>query len=341
MTPLASLALPPFRAANLLRSAHLMTVFGARARKESARLAALSTDRVVRIDDETRVRVRLTRPGAPRPTLVLVHGLVGDDSSPYMIGCAEKALAAGLDVARINLRNCGGTEALTTSVYHGGITADVAGTCRALVADGVEQLVVAGFSLGGGIVLRWAGELGEDVPEWLAGVVAVSPAVDFELAARACEAGRFARIYQRMFVASLKEILARKHELFPERFPDPRGVPIRTLREFDDRYTSRLSGFVGVEDYYAQASARPLLGRIRVPSAILAAQDDPLVPPASFDEVRGGALPAIRFIATEHGGHCGFVGARPAILAGQRDLDRFWAESRVVQLTRSLLQGAC
>lgn len=339
---LHDLELPPFRAAPLLRSAHLQTMFGSRARKESAALERASFDRVVEVDAETRIRVRLSRSevDAPRPTLVLVHGLVGDDRSPYMIGCAEAALASGLDVARLNLRNCGGTEAMSTSCYHGAITADVAAACRDLATtDGVKAMVVAGFSLGGGIVLRWAGLLGDDGPDYLRAFCGVSPAVDFDLASKACETDRLTKIYQRLFVNDLKELLARKHALFPDRFPDPTGVRVRTLREFDDRYTSRLSGFQGVEDYYAKASARPHLPNIARPTLVIAAADDPLVPPESFGDIDRGQNAHIRFEAPENGGHCAYVAAKPAVVAGQRDSTRFWAEQRVVQVARSVLLG--
>jgi predicted alpha/beta-fold hydrolase len=247
-----------------------------------------------------------------------------------MLGTADKALAAGWNAVRLNIRNCGGTEHMGPDLYHSGMSSDVAAVVRHLVeVERLEEIAVVGFSLGGNLVLKKAGEWGPDAPEALVGVASVSPAVDLSASAARREA-RENLFYQARFVRSLRRRMQHKDHLFPARYDVSRLRGMRTVREYDDRYIAPIYGFRDAEDYYERASARHVLGRIGVPALLVHAADDPFIPVT--DRVREAveANPLARFVVTDRGGHVGFVAAEPA---GE---DRHWAENRVVEFLKVL-----
>jgi len=264
------------------------------------------------------------------PTLVLLHGLEGSSESVYMLGTAAKAFAAGFNTVRVNMRNCGGTEHLTPTLYHSGLSSDIRAITRELIGqDKLPRLYLCGFSMGGNIILKLAGELGAHAPSELCAVAAVSPSLDLRACALAIEHSSN-RIYRRRFVRSLHRRLTRKAELFPERYNTADLPRVRTVREFDDAYTAPHAGFRDAEDYYAQSSALQFLGDVHRPTLIVHAQDDPFVPFASFTHRNVAANSRVILLAPPAGGHVGFVAAR----SGVTSEDRFWAENRVVEFCR-------
>ncbi|MBA3240411.1 MAG: alpha/beta fold hydrolase [Acidobacteria bacterium] len=268
------------------------------------------------------------------PTLVLVHGLEGSSRSHYMRGTARKAFTAGLNVVGVNLRNCGDSEHLTETLYHSGMSGDIRRVVEELAEhDGLRTIFVAGFSMGGNIVLKLAGEYGERPPESLAGVCAVSPSLDLSACADRLEQ-RENRIYMSSFLHSLHRRIRRKQRRHPNIY-DARGLrSVRTIREFDERFTAPHAGFRDAADYYAQSSALPLVARIRVPTLILHAADDPLIPASSFLDPSLALNPEVLLVMPPRGGHVAFIA--DAASGGE---DRFWAENRVVEFCR-LLAGA-
>ena len=257
------------------------------------------------------------------PVLVLVHGLEGSSDSNYMHGIAEKAFHRGFHVVRLNQRNCGGTEALTPGLYNSGMSADYRAVFEELAnRDGFQQIFFAGYSMGGNLVTKMAGEFSADVSRALRGVCAVCPALDLAACADALERSENF-FYQRRFVSGLLARYARKQKLFPERYR-LNGLPrIRTVREFDDVITAPQFGYRHAQDYYDHASAKRVAAQIRVPFLMITAQDDPFVPYPSFSAAKITDNRAIRFLAPPHGGHCGFISSH----AGP---ERFWAEQRIV-----------
>ena len=257
-------------------------------------------------------------------TLLLLHGLEGSSDAHYMRGIADKAWRAGMNVVRLNQRNCGGTEHLTPGLYHSGLTTDPRAVLTEIIEkDRVPAVVLAGYSMGGNVLLRLAGEFGGDAPPQLKGVAAVSPVIDLEACVAAIER-RANWIYQWNFMRNLRARMLRKAKAFPDTF-DLRPLPrVRTIRGFDDTYTAPHHGFGDAANYYYQASALRVIDRIRVPALIISAADDPFVPASIFDapEVRGN--PHIRVIVTPHGGHCAFISERCA------DDDGYWAEAAIV-----------
>ncbi|HEY5074484.1 MAG TPA: alpha/beta fold hydrolase [Pyrinomonadaceae bacterium] len=270
---------------------------------------------------------------AEQPTLVMWHGMEGSTASSYMLTTADKMFRAGFNVVRVNFRNCGGTEHLSPTIYHGGMTGDLRAVIDHLIArDRMSRLCVAGFSLGGNMVLKLAGEYGESPPPELKAICAVSPSIDLR-ASTSLIARRRNWIYQQDFLRRLKNRIKVKEKLFPGRYDSSGLRSIRSVEQFDNHYVAPLFGFADANDYYAQASSLPFIGRIRVPTLIIHAEDDPFIPFAPLRDPSIAANPYVLLLVTERGGHVAFV----SVHAGE---ERFWAESRVVEFCKWLAGSA-
>jgi len=260
-----------------------------------------------------------------RPALLLLHGLEGSSAAHYMRGIADKAWAAGFSVVRLNQRNCGGTEHLSRGLYHSGLTEDPLFVMRSLVErDRVPAVVIAGYSLGGNLTLKLAGELGGQAPPQLKAVCAVSPTMDLGRCVEALER-RSNLVYQLNFVRNLKARMRRKAHAFPGTY-DLRALrDVWTVRQFDEAYTAPHHGFRDAADYYHRASALRVVTRIAVPALIISAENDPFVPPEPFGDpaVRGNQH--LQVVITPEGGHCAFVER------GEGRYDGYWAEQQIVQ----------
>jgi predicted alpha/beta-fold hydrolase len=261
------------------------------------------------------------------PTIILLHGLEGSSMAHYMGGMADKAWARGWNVVRLNQRNCGHTEHLSRGLYHSGLIHDPLFVMRELIEhDRLPAIAFAGYSLGGNLALKLAGDLGPDAPPQLTAVCAVSPTMDLAVCVTALER-RANYPYQWNFVRNLKARMRRKAAAFPGEFSlEPLGR-IWTVRQFDEAYTAPYHGFRDADDYYHRASAMRVVHRITVPTLILTAEDDPFVPPGPFHEPNVTGNPAITRVITRHGGHCAFVEAE------QPGYDGYWAEREVVAFT--------
>ncbi len=260
---------------------------------------------------------------ARRHTLIALHGLEGSSGVHYMRGLADKAFRAGWNAVLLNQRNCGGTEHLTPGLYHSGLTADPRAVMEALVrSDSLQRFAIVGYSLGGNLTLKLAGELGE-IPAPVDAVVAVSPTIDLERCVRAIER-RSNLPYQFNFVRNLKARMRRKARSWPDAFDLRPLGGIWTIRRFDDVYTAPFHGFGDARRYYERASALRVIDRITIPALILAAADDPFVPPAQFDEPAVRNNPRVQVLMSACGGHCGFLAAPTA------EDDGYWAEARAM-----------
>jgi predicted alpha/beta-fold hydrolase len=273
---------------------------------------------LVPVSESSAVQVQINHPpGSSHGTLLLVHGMGGSAESGYMRRTAAQALGRGWTPVRMNLRNCGGTEALSRTLYNAGQSADVGRVLGALEAAGLPRPFAAvGFSLGGNLVLRHAALAG--VGCRADSVFAINPPIDLERCARALElpANRvYQMYYTRKLVRALRRILAvRKLSGFP-----PPDRSIRSVRRFDQLYTAPDGGFASAEEYYAQASAAPHLGRLTRPAVVISAADDPVVPVEMFAPHHG--LERVRFVHPRQGGHCGYW---------QSSRPRFWASTAVL-----------
>ena len=257
------------------------------------------------------------------PTAVLVHGLEGSSESRYMRGIAAKAYRAGFNVIRMNQRTCGGTEHLTPTLYNSGLSGDYRTILNELAhRDGLDRIWLIGYSMGGNLVLKAGGELGQTEPA-LAGVAAVCPNINPTVCARALEEPRNF-IYHRHFLTRLKLRLRNKAALSSGKWDLSLLDRIATISEFDDHYTAHDGGYRDGADYYNRAGARHVLDAIAVPTLIITAQDDPFIPYSMFTVPTIQRHPHIRVAAPRYGGHCGFFHR------GRNGEDPYWAENRIV-----------
>jgi uncharacterized protein len=262
---------------------------------------------------------------ASRGTALIVHGLEGSSASQYVIGTGSKAWAAGMNVVRMNMRNCGGTEQLAPTLYHSGLSSDVGAVVRTLIEQkGLKRVGAVGYSMGGNLVLKMAGDWGRNAPAELKAVVAVSPAADLALCADAMHEPAN-RIYEWKFLFSLTRSYNRKSALFPQRFPQARRPG--SIREFDEVITARHCGFTGADDYYARASAARVVDRITVPTLVLHAKDDPFIRIGRATREKLAANPCVTLVEPDHGGHCAF-------LANPNGYDGRWAERQAISFFR-------
>lgn len=322
-----------FKPHTLLRNPHSMTI-AANFWQRPVPLLGSSVTRWFETEPGTKIRAECHWQSDARqhPTLVILHGLEGSCDSGYIRGTAEKAWVAGFNVVRMNQRNCGGTEEMTNTLYHSGLSGDVLAVVTELIEqDGMPEVFAVGFSMGGNLVLKMAGELGADAPDELRAVVAVAPALDLSACADAlAEPRNF--IYERHFVRRLKRRMRLKASLFPELFPLKEITEfdgIATVRDFDELITARFCDFRGASDYYARSSASMVIADIRLPTLIITSKDDPFVPYRPFQNPAITGNPNITLIATERGGHCAFISRESGV-------ERFWAEARIVEYCRNI-----
>lgn len=299
-----------------------MTLAGNFLRRASSLPAA--EECLFRVDSDTQVMCHCHwQPDAERQaTIIIVHGLEGSSLSQYVIGNADKAWALGMNVVRMNMRTCGGTQGLTPTLYHSGLSGDVGAVLRSVIEQkNLQRVGLVGYSMGGNLVLKLAGDLGADAPEALKAVAAVSPAADLAASADAMHVGGN-RIYEWKFLISLMRTYERKRKLHPDRYKKVERYPT-SIREFDDVITARYCGFAGAQDYYTRAAASRVIDKITVPALIINAADDPFIRLLPETRAKIQANPNITLLETAHGGHCAF-------LAQPNGDDGRWAERQIM-----------
>jgi uncharacterized protein len=262
-----------------------------------------------------------------RLTLIVVHGLEGSSKSRYVIGTGSRAWKLGWNVVRMNIRGCGGTEHLASTLYHSGLSQDVEKLVAGMTAsEGLRRVALVGFSMGGNQVLRAVGRWGTNAPPEVIAAAAVSPACDLALSSDRIHQPAN-RIYEWWFLQSLRRSFRRKAALWPGKFNPALLKGVHSVRDFDERITARYMGFAGAADYYDKASSSHVLDCITVPTLVIHADDDPFIVMSAESQRKLEENPNVTFLHTKHGGHCAFIGE-----PGQdgRD-DGHWAERKIVE----------
>jgi len=316
----------PFVPRRLLRNRHAMTLVGNFLPRKNG--LPDPEEELFQVEEDIQVLCHCHWQPEPtsRPSLIIVHGLEGSSFSQYVIGTGSKAWDAGMNVVRMNMRNCGETDHLAPTLYHSGLSGDVGAVLRALVAKKkLARVGLVGYSMGGNLVLKLAGDWGASAPRELTAVAAVSPAADLGPSADAMHTP-LNRMYEYKFLWGLMRRMRRKVDLFPELYQMPNRWP-RTLREFDHVVTARYCGFSSADDYYYRAAAARVVDKIAVPTLIIHALDDPFI--RLIPETRAKILnnPHIALLETAHGGHCAF-------LAQPNGYDGRWAERQMIHFFR-------
>ena len=314
----------PFVPRRGLRGGHLQTLAGNFLKREN-RLPPPER-RLFNVEPEVQILCHChwqpQREGAL--TLMIIHGLEGSSDSQYVIGTGSKAWERGWNVVRMNIRNCGGTEGLTPTLYHSGLSGDIRAVVNALLEqDRLQHFAIAGFSMGGNQVLKCVGEWGERAPSQMVAACGISPACDLSISADALHRGQN-RIYEWWFLVGLFRRFRRKAELFPGRFDPSLLKGVRSIRDFDGRITAKYMGFAGAEDYYSRATSARVVDKIAIPTLVIHSADDPFIVMSDATAAKLRANPNVAYIETAHGGHCAF-------LANPDGYDGRWAEQQIVE----------
>jgi hypothetical protein len=322
------IATPRFRPRRFLRGGHAQTIASFFLPRRFSLLP--SEDRLIEVEAGIPVLCRCHWQAERQSalTVILVHGLEGSSESHYMMGIAEKGMAAGMNVIRMNQRTCGGTDRLAPTLYHSGRSDDIKAVAKNLIEnDGINRFALAGFSMGGNLVLKTAGEWETSGPREFKAVAAVCPAMDLAVSSDALHLP-MNRLYEQYFLWRLKTRMRAKAKCFPGKYDLSRLRRLRSLRDFDDKVTAYYCGFDGASDYYAQAAAANVVGGIAVPTYILYAKNDPFIRILPETRRKVESNPNITFVETDDGGHCSFVAERDGY-------DGHFAERAVIEFLSS------
>jgi predicted alpha/beta-fold hydrolase len=316
------LEFPPFKPHPLFRGGHLQTIAGCYLPWQ--RVPYRAQQHQVPLDDGDHILLHDDCPAewsAGDAAVLLVHGLGGSYLSGYMQRCMVKLTAQGIRVFRMDLRGCGAGFSLAKHPIHAGRCDDVAAALQFVIGKcHGSPLHAVGFSMGANMVLKMAGQWGAAPPREIASLIAVSPPIDLMECCRRIQEGA-GRIYDRSFVRGLMRHIRLRQQQIPGALSRPVSPTTRRLVEFDNQFTAPLAGFADAYDYYTQASSGPWLAGITVPTLIVAAATDPIVPLDPFE--RASYSPSTQLLVTPCGGHLGFI-SRPS-----GDSDRRWIDWRV------------
>jgi predicted alpha/beta-fold hydrolase len=301
----------------LFRNPHLQTIAAHFWRRPEVSAEFPMERRLFGTEPGVQVLVVSQRPrGEVRGEIVMVHGLEGSGEAGYIRSLAAFALRAGFAAHRFHMRTCGGTEHLCGTLYHAGLTGDLLAVLREFRKEGREPAAIVGFSLGGNVVLKLAGELGANAPEVVRCAAAVSAPLDLGACARRIAAPDN-RLYEARFVRRMTDRLCATGRYRKEEF-----AGLRTVEALDDRFTAPSFGFGDAANYYRTQSAVRFLEHIRVPTLLVQAKDDTFVPFSIYHSPEIRANPRLRLLATEYGGHLGFLGRGP---------HRFWLDHVIMR----------
>src|SRR5437867_3123245 len=309
--PLGPPPVPGFAPSWWCRNGHVQTVWGPLCRR---RRIALRRERVVTpdgdfidldwIDGPAPVG---SRTAAAAPLLLVLHGLEGSSRSHYAQGLLRLARDRGWRGVALNFRSCSGELNRAARFYHSGETTDLDAVVNGLIArEPSVTLGAVGISLGGNVLLKWLGERAADAPKQLAAAVAISAPFDVAACAEVLDRGVRRAIYTANFLRTMRDKVRRKAAAFPDFVDIAAARRARTFAEYDRAVTAPLNGFADERDYWTRASAGPYLARIRRPTLLINALDDPIVPTAALPDP-ATLPPGVRAEYVAHGGHAGFL----------------------------------
>jgi uncharacterized protein len=246
-----------------------------------------------------------------RLTMVIVHGLEGSSNSPYVLGNTARAWKAGCNIVRMNMRSCGAGKDFSPTIYHAGRSEDVSVVMEEFARTHlIRSFALVGYSRGGNLVLKLAGELGAAPPPYLKAVVGVSPLMDLVASSAALHEPQN-RLYEGRFLGDLLKHIRHQAELYPDLYSAEGLNKIRTMRQFDEQIVARYGGFASADDYYRSVASSNWAQDITVPTLILQALDDPFIRMTPETRVKLLANSRVRLVETRHGGHCAFLSPEP------------------------------
>lgn len=325
---------PAFHPHPWLKDSHLMSMLPGFFPRPLRRFARSGKRRLFKIDEKTSLLgyCHFREGGETQPTVLLLHGLEGSSESSHVLGIGYKAYMSGFNVVRLNMRNCGGSIDYAETLYHAGLYADPLKVVEALRLERPNsKFILCGYSLGGNLLLNSAIRHPSEQKESLLAVCTVSPSIDLAAAVDTIEKPEN-QIYQSWFLRTMKKKILEKVKQQGRDFDINAIARIKTIREFDDKFTAPDGGYGSAEHYYHEASAIQRLEQIKIPCLIIASKDDPLVPFESFATL-DISNDMIELLITNEGGHGGFF------QHGHEEedhFDQYWAENRVIAFIKEV-----
>ncbi len=317
----------PFDCHRWLRNGHLQTIVGSRQRRRFDWGWSTSRRESISIADGTRIEATWVEVAPDAPTLVVVHGMAGSSRSTYMLGLSHKAYRRGWNTLLPDLYDRSGA----ARIFHAGSSRAVAEIISVFRSTRrLGDVVVVGVSMGGNIVLKLAGEAGNSPPKWLRGIGVISPLADLTFSGHLMNR-KSNRIYRQYYVRRLKQLALNNLVPFHRSIDPERLRRVRSTREFDETVTVPVAGFADVREYYREASARPVLPGISVPTFAIHSRDDPFLPAEPLLDRTLAEHPFLNVAMTDRGGHVAFIEDRRV------DLDRSWAENRLIDFLDLIL----
>lgn len=316
MPQVASNYTPPF----LFRNGHFATIYSGIIRSVNG--VVQKRERITLSDGDFLDLDWSDSHTSTRKLVVLLHGLEGDAQRPYITGSAKILNQNGFDACSVNYRGCSGEPNTMYRSYHSGATEDLMEVLEHILnTRNYTEIYLKGFSLGGNLLLKYLGE-GNDVPKELKGAVAVSVPCDLHSSCKQLMSPKNV-LYAIRFKGNLLDKLRQKQALFPEKISDTDIKKIKTLKDFDDIYTSRAHNFRDARDYYEQCSSLQFLPSIKVPSLIINAKNDSFLGPECFPVMETDNNPKLYLETPNYGGHVGFWGKNNITYTEQRALAFF------------------
>ena len=312
-----------FKPSRLLQNKHLQTLYAPLFRKQTP--PKVEREHFNLSDgDFVEAYWHNTKPKDNRPIVTLFHGLAGSFSSPYIQGVMQALEKQGFNSVLMHFRGCSGKENLLPRAYHSGDTADAKAWIAHLNTTYPNaQLYAVGYSIGGNMLLKLLGEEKENTP--LHAAVSVSAPMDLDITAKAINKG-FSRLYQRHLLKALKLTLIDKYAKFDMQnllnMSKEEVRKIKTIEEFDERYTAPINGFLSAANYYEQCSAKQYLKHVRIPTLIIHALDDPFMTEEILPKKQDKVSSSVTLELSKHGGHVGFV-------EGSCSQPSYWLEERI------------
>ena len=312
--------IPPF----WLPSGHLQTIYPALFRKING--VFYQRERIITPDNDfldLDWSISERKSEKNKKLVILSHGLEGNSTRQYILGMVSLLNKNGYDCLAWNYRSCSGEMNATSRFYHSGATEDLELVISHAVKNGYTEIDLMGFSLGGNLTLKYLGEAAESIHSNIKKAIVFSVPMDL----KACSLSIIKaenRIYMHRFLKTLKPKIDEKSRLFPNEINSKDYQHVKTLYDFDHIFTAPLHGFDGADHYYDQCSSMHFIQNISIPTLIVHALNDPIVPYSSLPLDLVSSLSHVNFEITKHGGHCGF---RPAVLSNEY----YWSENRALE----------
>lgn len=292
-----------YKAPWFFTNTHFQTIYSGAIR--GAKVVAYQTERLTTPDNDF-LDIDWLRAGNER-LVIITHGMCGSAQAAQVKGIAAAFTESGFDVLAVNFRGSGKESNLNFRTYHSGETGDLRFIVNTIFERAsYREISLAGYSLGGNVILKYLGEEGETAAKIIKSAAVMSVPVD--LVGSDLEMRKWKnRHYILNFNIGVRKLLAPKALQFPERLQMSQLKKAKNLSDFANVYVAPAFGFQDADDYHSKASSLPYLSNISVPVLLLQALDDTILSADCYPGDIAEKSPFLHLEISKHGGHAGFV----------------------------------